>query len=314
MFTRLMTLGVRASDLNEAFHTATDDPHWAESGCFAISVPERDINGFVYYFHDNRTGSSGGGPALWDPSGEQPHDCLFYDWRWRQPLTGPMDFNDFTLPNTLRHQVVEPLTRYRLTYSALGLEFDLQWSALMAPHHIGNGAEEDSVADHYDQPGRMTGSLILDGERFEIDCYSMRDRTWGPHRPGAARSGDYLWAIASGGAHWHAITLESRTPGVDKVIGGYLVQDATIGELVQGERRVPARSGGAPARVLFDAVDEHGRTLHAVGDVRTALRWLGRPGRLTYWTLTDWQWNGQRGWGANQEFLARERGRSSLSA
>jgi hypothetical protein len=86
-----------------------------------------------------------------------------------------------------------------------------------------------------------------------------------------------------------------------------------LGELVKGERRVDARREGAPARVVVEAVDEHGRTLHAEGEVRNVLRWLGWPGRLTYWTLTDWRWNGIRGWGENQEFHARERVRKIRS-
>ena len=32
---------------------------------------------------------------MWDPTGEQMHDRLFYDWRWRQPSTGAIDFGDF---------------------------------------------------------------------------------------------------------------------------------------------------------------------------------------------------------------------------
>ncbi len=95
----IMTQPIGEAD--EVFHPAGDDDYWNESGWFGFSIPERDINGFVYYFHDVRTGVSGGGPALWDPSGEEPYDCLFYDWRWRQPPTGPLDFRDFRLPNSL---------------------------------------------------------------------------------------------------------------------------------------------------------------------------------------------------------------------
>ncbi|OBK13706.1 hypothetical protein A5636_01405 [Mycobacterium asiaticum] len=302
--THIVTWDATAHD--GAFHAATDDPDWAESSCFAVSVPERGINGFVYFFHDARCGISGGGPALWDPSGEHPHDCLFYDWRWRQPPTGAIDFTDFTLPNSLRHHVVEPSRRHLLEYSGLGLQLALEWTALMPPHPLGPA---DAASGHFDQPGRMTGKLSLEGEHFDVDCCSMRDRTWGPHRAGAIRSGDYLWAIASEDDHWHALTMESRTPGVDKVVGGYLVADGRMGELVSGERRVGARRDGAPAQVVVQATDEHGRTLHADGEVRTVLRWLGWPGRLTYWTLTDWHWDGVRGWGENQEFHARERAR-----
>jgi hypothetical protein len=91
---------------------------------------------------------------------------------------------------------------------------------------------------HFDQPGRMTGTVVLNGERLEIDCYSLRDRTWGPHRPGARRPGDYLWAIESADSHWHALTIAGNEPGIDRVAAGYFVKDGELGELVSGERRV----------------------------------------------------------------------------
>jgi hypothetical protein len=294
---------------DESFHAAGNDPEWCESGWFGFTIPERSINGFVYYFHDVRTGVSGGGPALWDPSGEEVYDCLFYDWRWRQPPTGPLDFGDFTLPNSLRHEVIEPLQRYRLTYAALGLDLQLEWTALMKPHVLGDASPEHC---HFDQPGRIRGAAMLNGERLEVDCYSMRDRTWGPPRPGARRAWDYLWAIAGDDAHWHAITMASREPGVDKVLGGYLMRDGQLGELVSGVRRVVERRSGAPLRVVLDASDDRGRDLHAEGQVRTALRWLGWPGRLTFWTLTDWRWDDVQGFGEDQEFFARERVRDLI--
>jgi hypothetical protein len=295
---------------DEVFHPPGQDPNWNESGWFGFNIPEREINGFVYYFHDARTGISGGGPALWDPSGEQTYDCLFYDWRWIQPPTGKLDFADFRLPNSLRHEVVEPMKRYRLSYAELGLEFQLEWISLMDPHVLGQASTEHC---HFDQPGRMRGAVRLDGELLDVDCYSMRDRTWGPHRPGARRSGDYLWAIAGPDAHWHAITMGSREPGPDNVIGGYLMRDGVLGELVAGKRHVVQRRSGAPLRVVLDAQDDRGRVLHAEGQVRTALRWLGWPGRLTFWTLTDWHWDNIQGWGEDQEFFAREQVRSLLA-
>ena len=304
-----MTEPIGAQD--EVFHPAGDDPHWNESAWFGFSIPERDMNGFVYFFHDVRTGVSGGGPALWDPSGEETYDCVFYDWRWRQPLTGPIEFRDFQLPNTLRHEVLDPMHRYRLSYCELGMELDLQWTALMAPHELGRGESTDGR--HFDQPGRMTGRLTFNGERLDVDCYALRDRTWGPHRPGAGRSGDYLWAIASPDAHWHALTMAGDQPGIDKVIGGYVVRDGDLGELVAGQRRVLERRRGAPVRILLDAEDDRGRRLHAEGQVRTALRWLGWPGRLTFWTLTDWHWDGLQGWGEDQEFFAREQVRALMN-
>ena len=306
-----MTAPIDAAD--EVFHPAGEDPYWMESAWFGFAIPERDMIGFVYFFHDVRTGVSGGGPALWDPGGEETYDCLFYDWRWNQTVTGHLDFRDLRLPNSLRQQVLEPLRRYRLSYSELGLHLDLEWSALMPPHEMRYGDLETMTgARHFDQPGRVTGTAVLDGQRLDVDCYALRDRTWGPHRPGASTSGDYLWAIASPEAHWHVITIAGDRPGVDAVMNGYLVRDGELGELVRGERRVLERRRGAPLRVVLDAEDDRGRALHAEGNVRTALRWFGWPGRLAFWALTDWRWDGQQGWGENQEFFPREQVRSLL--
>ena len=303
---------VEAAD--EVFHPAGEDPNWKESAWFGFAIPERDLNGFFYFFHDVRTGVSGGGPALWDPSGEETYDCRFYDWRWLQPGTGPLKFQDFRLPNSLRHEVLEPLHKYRLSYAELGLELDLEWTALMPPHEINySGLPMMRGARHFDQAGQVSGSLVLDGERLTVDCYSLRDRTWGPHRAGASRSGDYLWAIASPDEHWHVVTIAGAEPGVDTVMHGYLVRDGELGELIRGERRVLARRRGAPVRVVLDAEDDRGRSLHAEGEVRTALRWFGWPGRLAFWTLTDWQWDGRHGWGEDQEFFPREQVRALLT-
>ena len=294
-------------EADEVFHPAGDDVNWNESGWFGFAVPERNINGFVYYFHDPRTGVSGGGPALWDPSGEEIYDCLFYDWNWNQRAAQPLDFHDFSLPNSLRHEVLEPMKRYRLSYSQPGLDLDLEWTALMTPHDLASGQTAHPRAPrHFDQPGRMGGSVVLDGEQLDVDCYSLRDRTWGPHRPGARRPGDYLWAIASAESHWHALTIAGDTPSVDRVVAGYFVKNGELGELVNGERRVLERRRGAPARVVLDATDDRGRRLSAEGEVRTALRWFGWPGRVTFWTLTDWRWDGLQGWGEDQEFFPRE--------
>lgn len=300
-------------EADEVFHPAGDDVDWNESGWFGFALPERLINGFVYYFHDVRTSVSGGGPALWDPSGEETYDCLFYDWRWHQRPAAPLVFRDFSLPNSLRHEVLEPMRRYRLSYSQPGLELDLEWTALMAPHDLASGTRPGRTEPrHFDQPGRMRGSVVLNGGRLDVDCYSLRDRTWGPHRPGARRRGDYLWAIASPDSHWHALTVAGEESGVDRVVAGYLVRDGELGELVSGERRVLLRRRGAPGRIVLDATDDRGRRLVAEGEVRTALRWFGWPGRMTFWTLTDWRWDGLQGWGEDQEFFPREQVRSLI--
>lgn len=309
----LVMMPVRAED--EVFHPAGEDPHWIETIWVSFQVPEHALNGWVYIWHDARSGISGGGPAVWDPTGEQDYDCLFYDWRWLQPRTGGLDYHDFRLPNSTRQQMREPLRCYHYSYDERGCSLELEWTAIGEPYE-GEVGTTIAGSRHFAQPGHVTGAVTLKGEpdkRIEVDCGSMRDHTWGPNRPVATRSGDYLWAIASPSSMWHAVAVAGPTPGVDVLARGYLVRDGVRAELSSATRRVVERRSGVPVRVLFDAEDVRGRALHAEGTVHNVLRWFGWPGRMAFWTLTRWCWEDGEGWGENQEFWPIDQVRALLA-
>ena len=50
---------------DEIFHPAGDDPHWLESVWTSFHVPERDLNGWIYVWHDVRTGTAGVWALAW---------------------------------------------------------------------------------------------------------------------------------------------------------------------------------------------------------------------------------------------------------
>lgn len=270
---------------DEVFHVG-DDPSWNDSVWFSFAVPERSLNGFVYAMHDPTSGRTGGGPAVWDPSGEETYTCRHYDWRLIQPRA-ELDYARFRLPNGLEQEMVEPLRHYRFAYDVEPLTLELDWRSIGEPHLLRPG--------HFDQAGRMTGSMVLDGERLLVDCWSFRDHTWGPQAFGARRAGDYVWGVASEELHFQALVID------DRVTAGFVSRQGDVRELVGGTRRA-TRRGGAPSSVVLDAVDDGGRALHAEGQVRTALRWQGWPRRMAFWTLTEWLIDGEAGWGEDQEF------------
>ena len=304
-----MTKPMDAAD--EVFHPAGDDVDWNESGWFGFAIPQRDINGFFYYFHDIRTGVSGGGPALWDPSGEEAYDCLFYDWRWHQPPTGPLDFQDFCLPNSLRH-------RGRRTDAALPAVLLAAGAGTRSGVDRAHGAARTwpcgpaSTPRHFDQPGRMAGSATLNGERLDVDCYSLRDRTWGPHRPGATPVrrlpvGDRVARMRIGTRS----PSQVKNPASTRCHGRLSRPRRCAGRTRQRE------SGGCcnGDRARLPASSSTPKTTAAARctpRARCAPRCAGSgwPGRLTFWTLTDWRWDGVQGYGEDQEFFAREQVRA----
>ena len=54
---------------------------------------------------------------------------------------------------------------------------------------------------HFDQPGRVTGTLALLGDRIDVDCIAVRDRSWGrrPEHLGLTPRLSYAFGSASDG-------------------------------------------------------------------------------------------------------------------
>jgi hypothetical protein len=100
-----------------------------------------------------------------------------WDYAWNTPMPELGDLRDFTSPTGIRVQCLEPLTRYRIGYERPGCEIDLVYEALMEPQVIGHGEPEGLFTPHFDQPGHVTGTFVLDGDRMDVDCYSIRDRS-----------------------------------------------------------------------------------------------------------------------------------------
>lgn len=48
-------------------------------------------------------------------------------------------------------------------------------------------------ARHFDQVGHVVGTVELDGERVDVDCYAIRDRSWGPRTERGYRRVGYTW-------------------------------------------------------------------------------------------------------------------------
>ena len=75
---------------------------------------------------------------------------------------------------------IEPTMLYAIGYEdGDRLRAALRFDGVMPPRPLTAGGSTFGKARHFDQFGRVTGELWLDGERIAIDCLAMRDRTWG---------------------------------------------------------------------------------------------------------------------------------------
>jgi hypothetical protein len=311
---------------DDGFRPRTDDPFWNESAWFSFMVPERSITGFVYFYHRPNIGYSVGGCGFWDPTGEETYNCRYFDWGEPFPLAGSM--YDFTLGNGLSARCTEALKSFEFSYRSQhswegrgsDLELDLAYEAFMPPHNTGLPAgSEDLGKGHYEQPGRMRGTLRYEGELIDVDCWSERDRSWGPRRLGKNPRGHFPWAIASETSGFQLLAVSDLPPDQDPVIGtaepvisGWYLKDGIYGHVTAGAGHVAVTERtpeGRPDRLECHATDHLGRTLEAQGRARNMFNFNGYEFLMLWWGMVEWEFDGQTAFGEEQDYWPLQQAR-----
>lgn len=285
------------------FDNPSENPYWNESVWFSFSLPEQRIHGAIQYYFRPNMHMLNGGPMVWDQTGTHSWNCLYYNWSHLQALPPGAQKFDMTANNSLSVKVLEPLTRYAIRYDNDDFALDLEWRAIGPVHELkaGDPGQKATFKFHIEQPGRMTGIMRRDGQEFVIDCFSMRDTSYGPRDYASTASGGYFWGIAENSA-FHAI---AKGEGAEQnVIGGFIWKDGEMASLVSGTRRVVEFGRHGPKRVAFEATDKLGRTINAVGQIDEGLIFTGYTDHSVVWSLLEWDWNGVTHWGDNQEFCS----------
>jgi hypothetical protein len=314
---------------DDLFHQTDADPYWNESTFISFHLPERNLLGLVYYYFRPNQGTCFGGPILWDHTGDRLSSCLYNAWDWHMPIPEGAEMFDVRLPNGLVVETVELLNGYRHRYQSPDCEFDLTYTATMPPHYMRKHAEgvnpgmsdfvkvSQTPTGHYEQVGLMNGTLTVRGETIAVaDSPTLRDRTWGPRplRSGVNQlRGGYSYAQAPDGTAFHVFSVSPHPAAedplentIEQVTSGFYLKDGTVGHVGSGTRRILGRGDdGRPMVEVIDAVDEHGRELHAEGTMRAWLQWPGLYGPMVmWWCLETFTFDGHVDVaGEQQEFL-----------
>ena len=312
---------------DEYFHPKSDDPYWSENTLLGFTVPERNLCGFIYYYFRPNMNLVVAGPAIWDNTGEDVYNCLYYGWDQHLAIPDGAQMYDFTLSNSLSATMIEPQQEYRFGYDRYGVKIDLTWTATMQPHYMKltrSGDENPGIKNwvkqegelsvgHYEQPGRFAGWIEIRGERIEIDCGALRDRGWGPRHADVSdplRAGwPYCFASPTSGFHLYdpQTTLSFDEDPIDgteeTVTTGLYIRDGVMGTVVGGRRRAERGRDGRVLRQVIDCVDDLGRELHAEGETLNWLKWPINSDILNWWSLVKWEFDGQMAYGEDQDFM-----------
>ncbi|HJQ45367.1 MAG TPA: hypothetical protein VJ870_03440 [Amycolatopsis sp.] len=237
----------------------------------------------------------------WGPGGSMPWDTVY----WKDLRLGmPSSIENLELPGGLRHSVVRSFERYRLSYEdtrAYGgpFGFDLRVEALKPPTYFG--------AKHFDQPMHLTGWVTIGGDRHEVDCFAMRDRSWYRRGDFTLFRSAYSYGIAAPEDSFLALYAADRDGDmlVDDLplVGGHTVSADGQDVLRTGERRVVERDRhtGQPRAIEVDFAAADGSTRLARGRVRNAIALAANTSMLSWMSLVEWDVDGRVIVGEDQE-------------
>jgi hypothetical protein len=316
---------------DDLFHKdiQTENPYWNESAWFPFNIPEKSVNGFVYFYHRPNMKYTTGGVALWDPSGEEMYDCLYYDFSNTFAMPEGCEMFDFALPNGLKVECIEPLKTFKFKYggeslySGANCKLDLSWEGILPPYQSGvpeNQTEWCPAKAHYDQIGRMKGTVIIDEQLFQIDCLSMRDHSWGPRNLVKNPRGFFTWGITSEKSAFHCQAVCGLPASKDPIAGipipvtaGWYLKDGIFGEIEHGECSATERdASGRPLRMELSCVDRFGRKLLVKGKAKTILNCVLYPYLLQWWAQFEWELDGQACNGELLDFLPLQQARTFI--
>lgn len=310
---------LRFSAVDDELHRAGPTPDWTETVWFSFNVPERSMGGWLYIqVRPNLGVSSGGafvyGPGCWAPW-EQPYNAYFH----HLPLPDPLDLREVTFRNGVSVKVVESGMVYDLRYRFRDHdEFvaDLRFEGLSPPVPHVHGAPPFVGSSHYDQHGHVTGEVRLHGETIEVDCFAVRDRSWGrrPERVGLD-VGRLSYVFGTTGADEGFLVFTTpaggdQTAEIEELSSGYLFREGALRRLAGATRRnVRDHSTGGVQAIEIDAVDTDGRLLHVVGEAHARMGLM--TGGLCINTLMRFTVSGdgtsRHGWGEDQDVWSAAR-------
>ena len=297
----------------------TPESHWqwVETLALPFSVPDANINVICYVVARPMLGVCAADITIMDRITALWEEQAYIDDM--QHLPCPERFSEFTLPNGLSIKAVEPLQHYRVEYDGFDdTGFHLDYRALHAPYDINDPAMDPMAAartgpawdsswsGHYEQTYRITGELIVRGQRYAVDCVDTGDRSWGP-RPERNNS-PVIWWHASFGerltCHLFAGHDIAVTDAIGPHISGYILEDGEVFGITHSEGRQDYR-GAMPMGGTLRVTDVRGREFTFTYSTVNGCYWAPYPSNTYLQSSLRVACDGRIGHGVQQLGLSR---------
>lgn len=172
------TYDVADEDIHESYKA--EKPHFglSETQYFGFSIPEQNIHAFLYLWYHPNLNVLAGGPMIMKGVKPFGQGSEIFDYRNYFPdeQLNP-SLTNFKLDSSYGVEMLQPGREFRLTYED-------------ASRDSGYDVVATAVSDiimwpssrHFEQVMRVKGELRMRGERYVVDGYNVRDRSWGELR------------------------------------------------------------------------------------------------------------------------------------
>lgn len=275
-------------------HLAGDEWWFTETAWFSFHHRERGLGGWFYTMVRPNIGTVAGGAWVWDSSAHLPWEVPYSANYSALELPADADLRNVALPTGVRIEMVEPMMAYRLGYDDSDRFLaDLLFEAIDQPRPLASGTSTFGRAAHFDQIGHVTGTIELHGEQIEIDCWAMRDRTWGRRPEDRPRQAAYVTGAGEEGQGFLAVT--NTRDGTDRVAYGFVNRGEGQVTLVDGERSVVRNpETGLVEQIRIEARDERGVDFAVAGSAINRIT-INRHTFIDINSLIEWRVEGLAG-------------------
>lgn len=184
----------------EACHRPTENPFWQESWYFNFSDPVAGVWGLIRIgYRPSRNTADGLLLAMIDGKPE-----VLYAPVGRR-LDSPkvvIDAPRLVRTNALSCVCDEALGRWRISAKTSRLDFDVTFDAETPAHLFPSmdAKQASAASDHYEQSGRVRGTLRLGNDTRRLDGRGQRDHSWGPRDWSGV--GEWTWLSGQFASGW----------------------------------------------------------------------------------------------------------------
>ncbi len=252
---------------DDGFHAppAGDDWWFTETAWFSFHNVENKLGGWFYTMVRHNIGTVAGGAWVWDDGAHLPWEVPYCTNYSALELPAGADLRNVELPTGVAIEVLEPMMSYRLGHDDPGrYRADLRFDAVDRPRPLAAAGSTFGRSAHFDQLGRVTGTIELHGRSIDIDSWSMRDRTWGRRPEDRPRQAAYVTGAGGQGTGFLAVT--NTRDGTDRIAYGFVKRGDEQVPLVDGHRSVVRHpEHGWVTEIRVDGVDAAGTPFVAAG-------------------------------------------------